>query len=573
MLQIDWGLESMELLDSAGGVIFVYGANQRDSRITSLAQQVTSNYRPATSIFCTDKCRIYAAVPVFFSSGETNIMVLGATLVDFIIEFSQQNNLGAALLRRQQESQAGNAQKVWGYSIAGINDKATFRSILTRLSREITVDAFIREGKSLQLGADEVFYLHAIDIDTEGGGFDNIIELFSDITEQRQTIYHDLIFATMYFFTGLMVTLLILLLVLQGPLARIRLQAKLLPLLAKSGFDTVRTEIAKRKYHRISHDELDVLEETAVSLSYQLELMEEEIQGRTTELEQMALYDVLTGLSNRRQFTEQLQSLIKDCEVYGERFAVAFIDLDNFKRVNDSLGHDAGDALLIEVSKRLTAGVRATDIVSRLGGDEFTLLLPQVGDIQNIVDIMEKTLRHFQYPMTVIGKEVTVTTSIGIAVGPDNGMNVQELMRCADMAMYQAKEDGKNRYHFFTEKMIENIQHLIRVENEINIGIDCSQFRLYYQPIIDLSTGKIVALEALLRWNHPQKGILPPADFINVLETNGQIVLLGPQIFEMACLDFRLLQCVGLGFLTISVNISAKQFNDAGLIEKFIRAF
>ena len=319
----------------------------------------------------------------------------------------------------------------------------------------------------------------------------------------------------------------------------------------------------------MTHDELDILEETAISLSHQLELMEKEIGSRTNELEHMALYDVLTGLANRRLFSENLARILDESKLSGDIFAVVFIDLDNFKRINDSLGHDAGDQLLIEVANRLTDNVRPTDMVARLGGDEFTLLLPNVKNIENVQMILDKILLSFHEQVVVgIEKEIIVTPSIGIAIGPEHGIEVHELMRCADLAMYHAKQEGKNCYHFFDMDMNEKIQNSMRMEKEINNAIANNQFRLYYQPIVDLKTGKVVMLEALLRWLHPVKGLLAPFDFIDTLEESGKIVELGPQLFEMACLAIKLLDGCGLEDINIAVNISAKQFKDPKLIAK-----
>lgn len=573
ILQINYALESVVLIDQAGTLTIQQGSYQPNEHIVAMAQQVTENYEPVTRISCRANCSILAAVPQSFADGSTQTVVLSFSLVDYILEFSQQNDLGVVLLRKHSAEPLSADSAAWGYRIDGVTNRGVYQPLLKSLEAEVRIDRVIRQGVSLEVKGDKFYYFHGVAIKDVDASDDNILLLISDISEQRMEIYRDLYAAVSIFVVGSLLTMVVLLLVLRKPMSRMSQLAELLPLLAESGFKRLRSKMPEQQSVFLFHDELDVVDQTAVFLSHKLEKMEAEIQGRTSELEYMALHDVLTGLANRRQYIHHLNSIIKDCETFGERFAVVFIDLDNFKRINDSLGHEAGDELLIEVSRRLTKGVRETDIVARFGGDEFTLLLPQLSSISNVVDIMEKLLCSFQKTIVVSGKEIMVTPSIGIAVGPDNGKEAVELMRCADMAMYEAKQEGKNCYHFFTDEMNNNVQRVIRIENELCEGIDYNQFRLYYQPLVDFRTGKVVSLEGLLRWNHPTKGLLGPVDFIDILESNGQIVLLGPQIFEMACLDLRLLQKLGLDDLTIAINISAKQFHDVSFVKKFLAVF
>ena len=567
-LQLEWGLESISLHNEGGNQVKSWGYFQPSESISTLAETVLLEFEPKTQIQCSDKCRILAALPIVLADGTTKILILSTTLVDFIIDFSLEHDLGAALVRNKQESPANNPFQLWDYHIVGITHKHRYQEYLLTLNNELQPKTFLQQGMSLKIN-DQIIYFHAIPIELKNNNIDSFIILMSDVTEQRNAIYQNLIILGLILCGGLMASLIAMFLVLKGPMQRIKKQSELLPLLAKSGFSMVRKEIKKRQREGLTHDELDILEETAISLSHQLELMEKEIGSRTNELEHMALYDVLTGLANRRLFSESLAKITDESQLTGEIFAVIFIDLDNFKRINDSLGHDAGDQLLIEVGKRLTETVRPTDIVARLGGDEFTLILANVKSTANVRMVMDKILLSF-VEIVHIGtdKEVVVSPSIGVAIGPEHGTEVHELMRCADLAMYHAKQEGKNCYHFFDSGMNEEIQNSMRLEKEINNAILKKQFRLYYQPIVDLRTGKVVMLEALLRWLHPVKGLLAPFEFIDMLEESGKIVELGPQLFEMSCLAIKLLDGCGLSDINIAINISAKQFKDPQLIEK-----
>lgn len=259
----------------------------------------------------------------------------------------------------------------------------------------------------------------------------------------------------------------------------------------------VRKITADNRPQRMSTNELDILEDTAITLSHELETLHAEIEGRTLALEHMALYDALTGLTNRRMFTDALKALtnepasaqinaasngIKTAQAETSNFSVVFIDLDDFKRINDTLGHDVGDELLIEVSTRLGKLVRETDIVARLGGNEFTLILKPLDNAQQAEIILSDILKHFQSPILLNGSDYKVCMSIGAAIGPDHGQTADDLMRRADMTMYKSKKNGKNCFYFFTEEMHEIMQSSLRFEQELYNAVNSKEFKLYYQP-------------------------------------------------------------------------------------------
>ncbi|NRB38165.1 MAG: EAL domain-containing protein [Pseudomonadales bacterium] len=569
-LQFDLGLESISLHHTDSDEILHWGGFIKNADLNYLVKDVDQASSPKTLISCQQQCRIYAAQPIFMADNSSRVLVISTTLDGFIVQFSQDYDIGIALLRDRIPSLEKKTLRIWDYFLAGVTSENDYQQQLLALSKSISFDDFLTQGRHLKI-EDKYIYFYAIPVKDDIKRSSNFMILMTDITEQENSISNNLMVAVITFCLGLLLALVSLFLVLRQPMQRIILQAELLPLLAKSGFKQVRQTIGDQHKVKATYDELDIFEETAIALSYQLEQMETEIGSRTDELENMALYDVLTGLANRRKFTDDLAMALADAQLNHTIFAIVFIDLDNFKWVNDSLGHDVGDELLISVAKCLRHNVRPSDTVARLGGDEFTLILNNIGNQVNIVTVMDKILQSFKKSIYLVNNSaMAVTPSMGIAIGPKQADNVTDLMRCADIAMYSAKQEGKNRYHFFDQDMHEKIQKSLLLEKEINLAIQEKQFRLYYQPIIDLKTGKVVMMEALLRWIHPEKGLLAPFEFIDMLEESGKIVELGPQLFEMACLSLKLLQACGLEHIRIAINISAKQFKDANLVNKLL---
>lgn len=284
-----------------------------------------------------------------------------------------------------------------------------------------------------------------------------------------------------------------------------------------------------------------------------------------------ALYDSLTGLPNRTLWARRLEEAIakaKECQDY--LFAVLFLDLDRFKLVNDSLGHLAGDELLKAIAKRLQSSLRPSDTVARLGGDEFGILLTNIQELENITSVVNRIQNSVRQPLNLEGQEVFTTASIGIALSSAGYDSAQDLMRDADIAMYRAKVLGKARSCLFNKTMHQIAVNRLRLETDLRRALERQELRLHYQPIVSLNTGEITGFEALVRWSHPEDGLISPSQFIPVAEETGLINQIGWWVLREACLKLRIWQ---LTFpketpLTMSVNLSGKQFAQPGLIEQ-----
>ncbi len=283
-------------------------------------------------------------------------------------------------------------------------------------------------------------------------------------------------------------------------------------------------------------------------------------QRKATEkqLEYQAYYDALTGLPNRLLFRDRVVNAIAQAKRHRRGIAVIYLDLDHFKLVNDGLGHSVGDGLLSEVAARLQGSIRASDTISRLGGDEFTILLNDTNSTDAVFGVARKILQSLARSFHVNGHELFITASIGISVFPSDGEDVETLLKCADSAMYRAKELGRNQAQLFMSSMNERYVRRLAVEQSLHHALERKELDVYYQPIYD-SSEKVVAVEALLRWNEPGKGVVEPVEFIHLAEETGLIVPIGEWVIRQSCAQLREWRSAGCVDLGMSVNISAPQ--------------
>jgi len=297
----------------------------------------------------------------------------------------------------------------------------------------------------------------------------------------------------------------------------------------------------------------------------------------------LAYHDSLTGLANRQMFREMLDHTLARSQRTGSRCALLYLDLDRLKRINDSYGHTLGDQILREVATRLIASIRSADlvahddslheeVVARLGGDEFTVLLTDLSRAEDAARVAARICAELGRPLQVAHVELVVTASIGIAIFPDNGADPETLLRHADMAMYAAKQRGRNTYEFFTEAMQQQAVERLSLEQDLARALESGQFSLHYQPQVDAGSGRIVSAEALLRWEHPQRGMVSPVQFIPVAEETGLIVPLGEWVVLTACRQMAEWRQAGLPVVPVAVNLSAHNFRSDSLLTSIAHA-
>ncbi len=280
----------------------------------------------------------------------------------------------------------------------------------------------------------------------------------------------------------------------------------------------------------------------------------------------LATHDEMTGLANRALFIQLLKHAFETGRRYSRTFALLFIDLDRFKQINDSLGHAGGDLLLKEMASRLLACVRSSDVVARLGGDEFVLLVQEVAGKQQVASVARNVLAAAIRPLQIFGQECRVTASVGISLFPGDGEDEQLLMKNADIAMYKAKEEGKNNYQFYSAALMTHAVEKLALESHLRQAVERSEFDMFYQAKVSIQTGEIRGVEALLRWHSPALGHVSPTQFIPVTEETGLIIPLGRWVIRRACEQVRNWSGQALPPVCISVNLSPRQFSDPELV-------
>lgn len=285
------------------------------------------------------------------------------------------------------------------------------------------------------------------------------------------------------------------------------------------------------------------------------------------KIHHLAYHDTLTDLPNRRLFVQYLSKELSQAKRVGSKLAVLFLDLDRLKDINDTWGHDVGDLILIEAAKRLKGCIRNHDMVARLGGDEFTIVLTSVSGKEEVESIVHRLQSLLQKPLVLAGQTFTLSMSIGIALYPQDGVEADDLLKRADTALYVVKSRGRNSYEFFDPTMEAKTLERILMENELRKAINQGHFDIYYQPKTDLATGKLTGMEALVRWIHPELGVIPPNRFIPIAEETGMIIELGEWILRQACRQNKEWQNEGFPPLKVSVNLSARQLHQKNLTE------
>ncbi|MFT5716621.1 MAG: diguanylate cyclase (GGDEF)-like protein/PAS domain S-box-containing protein [Oleiphilaceae bacterium] len=292
-----------------------------------------------------------------------------------------------------------------------------------------------------------------------------------------------------------------------------------------------------------------------------------EIRKTQNQLHYLAHFDALTDTANRRLFEDRCKQSIQSAIRHKHSIALIGLDIDHFKRINDSLGHDAGDQFLVTLAERLKQCIRKEDTVARLGGDEFAILLSNISGQDGAEKAARNILEVITQPVNIKGNDLIITSSIGITLCPSDGSEYPELLKNSDMAMYRAKNAGRNNIQFYSPEMNDEMTRQLNIEQELRAALKENQFRLYYQPIVDIETGEVLALEALLRWIHPKKGIVRPDYFLQTAEQTGQLHEIGMWALKNACLQGRAIQEWSAKPMQIALNLSNRQFNHPNLVE------
>ncbi|MBU2870725.1 EAL domain-containing protein [Colwellia sp. E2M01] len=556
-LQLHLNVEDIWLVDDKENILFA--TNNFPHLVQENIAQVFRLQEPEYRIYCPRNCQILLSLPLLNKQGEMVVVTMSASLLDMLFALKTTLNREVAVIRMAVSGDE-NIKGIDAEVISASNIDLT-ESILASGSLYSTLDPIIEKGLKLDLSSNS--YLINLLLLSEQAEQDYFLMLINDVTAytkknddyQKQFILSlSLIFILLAGFVYFI----------SSPFTkRLLLLSNALPLLAQKKFNEFRQVDLKRP--RMFADELDVLAHSSQELSFELEQLNLVVEQKTKELENIAMYDLLTGLPNRNMLNYQLRKSLANITRYEDGVAVLFLDLDDFKKVNDSNGHNIGDKLLIQAADRVRLSVGETDLASRFGGDEFVIILSHLKSIDEAIDVAENVLLQFKESIKLDSNVFYVSTSIGIAYTESTTEKSEDLISHADIAMYEAKDNGGGQYHIYHPDMFQRVAHRVMLEGEVRQALAKQQFSLSLQPQICAIDKRIHGFEALLRWQHPERGMISPEDFIPILENSQHMIELGYWIirrcFELAIL----LKENGLANTRIAINLSAGQFMDANL--------
>ncbi|ESQ15542.1 MAG: hypothetical protein N838_08325 [Thiohalocapsa sp. PB-PSB1] len=566
MLDLEWDIHSVHWIKLNGQIQLLWPQQAQTLPATLSAQVAKSPDETARLLACANQCRQFLAAPLLWQGQSSGALVLGRSVADALLAFHALTGAEAAVL--PSASAIGKAKD-------GVQFKAITHPEITRplFERALYVKASTDEPSSTEIAdagqpttitvlADskdwyEVFVMHSL-----AAGIDVLI--LNKITTQQQSISAATRLSILIGTSGLLLSVTLLLLIMRNSLARLRRLAELLPLLASHQFSRIRALLPLHNRGLPLRDEIDLMVETVHKLSGRMEIMEQDREQARSALIWMAEHDPLTKLLNRRRFNQELKHGIENATNNNTNGALLFVDLDQFKDVNDISGHHMGDSLLQQVAEQLTKGATASSgsILGRLGGDEFAIVLPDASTEQAI-DMATQVQKQVQEVIIQAhGWRHQVSASIGIVLFPQHGNNAQQLMAYADLAMYQAKEKGRGRWHLFSPEDTGRERANARViwAERIVDALKEDRLELHFQPILEIATGEIWRAEALLRMRSTDGKLIPPGHFIPIAEETGQILTLDHWVLTHA---IELMQHHPDLFL--SVNLSAQAVQDSSL--------
>jgi len=560
-LQMNHNVEDVWLLDQAYQV--VYSSRPLSSSSQKAAEQVLLNQSPYHQLICNVQCEQLVAVPLLNAKGEPVIIVMTMSLVDVIYSINQalKSEISVVSFNKQQSVMVKDIEFV------SSSNKPLMTSLIEGLPTEVSVNDVRKNGLPIDIEEGSYLLNFMPLADSEQKHF--YLSLVDNVTSIKDE-YFD--YGLKFLLSALLIfiTLAGLVYVVASPFAnRILTLSNALPLLARREFEQFRHIRLKRR--RLLADELDIVADSATELSYELEQLNIEVEQKTKELENIAMYDLLTGLPNRNMLNYQLRKAVANIARYQHGVAVLFLDLDDFKKVNDSHGHGEGDKLLIEAANRVRLSVRNIDLACRFGGDEFVVVLSHANSIEDVIPIAEDILERFKDPIRIGTSIFYVSTSIGIAYSADRLSKPEELVSHADIAMYEAKDNGGAQYHIYHKDMYQRVAHRVMMESEVRQALAKGQFSLSLQPQIQAVDKKVFGFEALLRWQHPDKGMISPDDFIPILENSEHMIELGYWVIRRCFELAKKLKEHGLADARIAINLSAGQFIDIQL-PKYLRS-
>lgn len=563
-LTLTYQVESLLLFDENG----VVGSPGRavDTKIKNLVDTTRATFESRSLLTCDHVCTHHISIPVMANSDVIPIVVVSTSMRELLYLFSRATDVYKVAIVQATETQNKSVSLTIASQVSAAN-RQYMQSLFNALPPAWRIDDLVIKGLNTELENKQLLVsLLPFEHATGDRPYLLIVQDVSATVRQNEQYQYVVISSATALF---LVFSSLLYLFLNQYRTRLLGISERLPMLAEHKFSEFYTSAAKRRTPPIFKltDELDVVEEAANDLARQLESFDGQMAINTAKLEKMAMFDVLTGLPNRNMLTFQIEKQLAG-SIRDERLvALMFMDLDDFKKVNDSHGHDVGDKLLKAAAMRISRPIRESDIASRFGGDEFVILLSNIESKKHIDNVAQKIIDEFKEPIMVDGVTFYVSISIGIAITSHARATPVELLRHADIAMYEAKAKKGAAFRVYDATMNLKVMQKVELESEAREALRDNQFSLALQPQIEMHTGKLVGFEALLRWCHPTKGQISPAEFIPLLESTSFMLELDYWVIARSTHLIREFKNNGYADIKIAINLSAGQFLDPTLPE------
>ncbi|WP_025821768.1 putative bifunctional diguanylate cyclase/phosphodiesterase [Shewanella marina] len=557
-MRLFWGLTSLTLFNTDYHTLAAVGKDA-DENTFNWINGLKYIDRPQWRFVCEVQCNLQVLVPTLFR-GKMHLLLMGSDLTEMLTRFRMNGEYELAVLGPEFTN---GKQGFWGHDLYSLSNREVGISLLDHAEQKWDWQQIIKSNRTYELDG-KTLTLWSFKLDEKAISSPMLL-VFSDVTEWQSIINR--------FQVNLIGTLLFALVLASGlvlvfawlPVNRLGQHAKLLPLLAEHRFDELRDAFPKQDNMVV--DEIDLINDATLSLTDKLQDLEEEVEGYTAELRRQAMMDSLTGLPNKSMLLHELNKAIACVGRTHNEIALLFLDLDDFKRINDTLGHSEGDELLIILSKRFESSVRAMDTVFRQGGDEFLILLRGLRNDQDVRRVIHKIFESLQEPVILGNHKIITTTSVGVAYCKYPQMEAEQLIQKAELAMYKAKAAGRSNFRVFTDDMLMQANNRMMIEQDIGRAMADKELDLFLQPIIEISTGKVKGFEALIRWNHPSRGLIMPNDFIPDIETSDAIIDVGNYVIVEGIALLAKLFAQGWSDLYMAINLSSKHYLSPGLIE------
>ena len=566
-LQLHLNVEKLWLVDQNLQTLWL-SPDHTPRLVREHVNEVLNKQEPLSSIYCESDCQLYTSVPVINSQGDIAVITMSASLIDII--FSLHKSLGSNVAVISLPST--NNLKLSGAGFISASDEMLSADLFSTHNTPVELKKVLRDGIQIETEQDYYFInLLPLASHEQQNYFLTLIDNVSVFKQKNENYRRYFLITELLIF----IALALLVFFVTSPFTRRLINlANALPMLAKKEFTNFRAVPLTRRSFFV--DELDILANSAQDLSFELEQLNIEVEQKTKELENIAMYDLLTGLPNRNMLNHQLRKTVANLHRTPHGLGVLFLDLDDFKKVNDSHGHGEGDKLLEEAANRVRKSIRKTDLACRFGGDEFVIILNQIKTIDEAIMVAEDILNRFKQPIKIESSIFYVSTSIGIVYSDSEASRAEDLISHADIAMYEAKKNGGAQYNIYHNDMFLRISQRVALEGEVRQALLKKEFSLSLQPQLNAKTKKLYGFEALLRWYHSERGMIPPDEFIPILENSEYMIELGYWVIRR-CFELAIeLKTQYAQDIRIAINFSATQFLDPNLtdyLKQMLRRF